>query len=106
MSYQCTISTEKGKCSTESFGISISHRESVALKAQDAPQPSSSRMQLFVAVPTLMDIWRINSDSSRIREQPPGLAGEQGVAIWWDTASFCVDHCQETKMKRNYDCCL
>lgn len=80
MSYQCNVDCKNGKCITESIGISISHRESVDIEAQDALESFSSRRQLFVAVPTLMDIWRINSDLSRIRE-PQGLGGERRAAI-------------------------
>lgn len=91
MRYQCNVAWEKGNCISESIGISISHRKSVDIKAQDARESFSSRRQLFVVVPTLMDIWRINSDLCRIREWPQGLAGERRAAICGDATSFCVD---------------
>lgn len=71
MSYQCNVAWEKGKCIPESIGVSVSHGESADIKAQDAHESFSSRVQLSVPV----DTWRINSDLSRIGERPQGLAG-------------------------------
>lgn len=74
ISYQCNVVWEKGKCTTEGTGISMSHRASVDTKAWDALESSSSRSQLFVAVPTPKDIWMINSIFQQDQRMAPGIS--------------------------------
>lgn len=52
----------------------MSHRASVDTKAWDALQSSSSRSQLFVAVPTPKDIWKINSIFEQDQRIAPGIS--------------------------------